>query len=116
VNITASTSANSIQTVGGVALCTGGACAGGVAMSIAGSTVATSSGYWTGPIATPVSGAASILFIGSGGNFYGRTIAANSGSLVCTGVADGWMAYYSFDSALAVCYGNSRFRTTLSAF
>lgn len=115
VNITASTSFNSIQSVGGANLCSAGACASGNALTINGVQMATSTGYWTGFLNTPLT-SSSVVYIGSTGNFYDRAVGASSTSASCGGVADGWMATYLSDQYLVVCLGGSRYRASLVAF
>lgn len=54
---------------------------------------------------TTLSGTNSLLYIGTGGNFYNRTF---SGSDVnCTGITDGWMGLRTDNSQLEVCSGQS---------
>jgi hypothetical protein len=45
----------------------------------------------------------SVIFVGSGGNFYNRTI--SGGDANCTGITDGWTAFRADTHTLEVCLG-----------
>jgi len=109
----ANTASTAMQTTGGVSACTSGGCAGGTAFSVVGSPLITSAGFYLGRLNMPVSGN-SVIYTGTGGNFYTRATGASSG-ISCAAVADGWLAVTS-DDFVVVCIGGSRFRSTLAAF
>lgn len=131
LNITASTNATSIQTVGGADLCYSAACTGGVALQVDNANVLTLSaglvnmslsGFATfSNVATfsnglgTTAGTNSVLYIGTAGNFYDRPTGGASTAVSCTGIADGWMAITS-DDYVAVCLGGARFRAALTAY
>lgn len=81
-----------------------------------GTPVIDSSFYYLGPISTPigVSAPSSNLYIGATGNLYNRFIGLSTG-VSCGGVADGWTAISS-DQFIVVCFGNTRYRASVSIF
>jgi hypothetical protein len=113
--VTQNTVVNSIQTVGGISTCSANTCQSGQAITIAGTMRADNNGYWHGPINTGTS-AASIITIGSGGQFYGNAISGASTGISCSGVANGYEGYTTTDQYIVVCLGGVRYRAALTAF
>ena len=112
VNVATTVNPYSIQTSGGINACNAGGCTGGQAISISGSTVATSNGFWIGGLSTPLAGS-NVVYIGPAGNFYARAL--SSSGITCTGINDGWLAV-SNDDYVVVCLGGARFRASLVAY
>jgi hypothetical protein len=121
--------ANSFSTAGGYTSNAFGASVN--AFTVNGTGVINSTGQYTGAINTSAAstfGASvtfngglqtnfatnSVLYVGSGGNFYNRTV-SNSGGISCGSITDGWTAATS-DGFIVVCLGGARFRAALSSF
>lgn len=115
IDVTASTGAASLRTIGGISLCRFGGCDSGSALTVNGSTVINSAGYHLGGITTPTTGSGSVVWIGPGGNFWTRPI-VNSNGLSCFGIPDGFLALSTSDLYLVACLNSARYRVLLTAY